>query len=131
MDAMDISEVALQEARRIAEAKGLAINFIQADLEQADLPENVYDAIVNFNFLERSLIPKMKRALKVGGHIVFESYLVDQRVLGHPRNAAYLLGHNELLDLFREFRVLYYREGKIVERGKEAFRAGLLGQKVR
>jgi len=131
VDAMDISEVALQEARRIAEAKGLAINFIQADLEQADLSENAYDTIVNFNFLERSLIPKMKRALKVGGHIVFESYLVDQGVLGHPRNPAYLLGHNELLELFRDFRVLYYREGKMVERGKEAFRARLLGQKVR
>ena len=131
VDAMDISQVALQEAGKVAEAKGLTINFIQADLEQAALPEMTYDLIINCNFLERSLIPKMKSALKLGGHIIFESYLVDQRVLGHPRNPAYLLGHNELLDLFRDFRILYYREGKVVEGGKEAFRAGLLGQKVR
>ena len=88
VDAMDISAVALQEARKIAEAKGLAINFIEADLEQADLPEATYNLIINFNFLERSLIPKMKSALKLGGHIIFESYLVDQRVLGHPRNPS-------------------------------------------
>ena len=131
VDAMDISEIALQEARKTAEAKGLAINFIQAELEQAALPTDAYDLIINFNFLERSLVPKMKNALKLGGHVIFETYLVDQRVLGHPRNPAFLLGHNELLELFRDFRVLRYREGKFVEQENTAFRAGLFAQKVR
>ncbi|OGQ82533.1 MAG: hypothetical protein A3F90_15990 [Deltaproteobacteria bacterium RIFCSPLOWO2_12_FULL_60_19] len=131
VDAMDISEVALQEARKTAQARGLPINFIQAELEQAALPGAAYDLIINFNFLERSLIPKMKNALKLGGHVIFETYLVDQRVLGHPRNAAFLLGHNELLELFRDFRVLYYREGKFVEQGNAAYRAGLFARKVR
>lgn len=131
VDAMDISEVALQEARKTAEARGLAINFIQAELEQVALPAATYDLIINFNFLERSLIPRMKNTLKLGGHVIFETYLVDQRVLGHPRNPAFLLGHNELLELFRDFRVLLYREGKFVEQGQAAFRAGLFAQKVR
>lgn len=131
VDAMDISAVALEEARRIAQAKGVEINFIQTDLDGAQLPERAYDLIVNFNFLERALIPRMQSALKPGGHIVFETFLIDQRELGHPRNPAYLLGHNELLDLFRDFRVLYYREGKMSEGGKEAYRAGLFGQKNR
>ena len=131
VDAMDISEVALQEAQKAAAGKGLAINFIQAELEQAALPGAAYDLIINFNFLERSLVPKMKNALKLGGHLIFETYLVDQRVLGHPRNPAFLLGHNELLELFRDFRVLYYREGKFVEQGQAAFRAGIFAQKVR
>ena len=131
VDAMDISEVALQEARKTAADKGLAINFIQAELEQAALPDAAYDLIINFNFLERSLIPKMKDAVKLGGHVIFETYFVDQRVLGHPRNPAFLLGHNELLELFRDFRVLYYREGQFVEHGNAAYRAGLFAQKVR
>lgn len=131
VDAMDISEIALQEVKQTAEAKGLAINFIQAELEQAALPADTYDLIVNFNFLERSLIPKMKNALKLGGHVIFETYLIDQRVLGHPRNPAFLLGHNELLELFREFRVLCYREGQFVEQGNAAYRAGLFAQKAR
>lgn len=130
VEAIDISEVALQEARREAEGKGLTITFRQADLDDVELPEAAYDMILNFNFLQRSLIPKMKKALKLGGHIVFETYLIDQRVLGHPRNPAYLLGHNELLELFRDFRILYYSEGKFLEGGKEAYRAGLFGQKV-
>jgi SAM-dependent methyltransferase len=131
VDAMDISAVALEEARKIAQAKKLDIKFIEADLDHAELPEAAYELIVDFNFLERALIPKIKSALKPGGHIVFETFLIDQKELGHPRNPAYLLGHNELLDLFRDFRVLYYQEGKVIEEGKESYRAGLLGQKVR
>lgn len=131
VEAIDISEVALKEARFKAEERGLAVTFRQADLETIELPEAAYDMILDFYFFERSLIPKMKKALKLGGHIVFETHLIDQRVLGHPRNPAYLLGHNELLELFRDFRILYYREGKFAEGGKEAYRAGLFGQRVR
>lgn len=131
VEALDISEIGLREARRRAEAEGLRISFKQADLENTELPDSTYELIVNFNFLERGLIPKIKKALKLGGHIIFETYLVDQRLLGHPKNPAYLLGHNEILELFRDFRVLYYREGRFVERGKEAYRAGLLAQKAR
>jgi 2-polyprenyl-3-methyl-5-hydroxy-6-metoxy-1,4-benzoquinol methylase len=131
VEAVDISEVGLQEARLRAEKKGLAITFRQADLDKAELPEASYDLILNINFLQRSLIPKMKRALKVGGHIIFDTYLVDQRVIGHPRNPDYLLGHNELLELFRDFRILYYREGRCVDGEVMSFRAGVLGQRVR
>lgn len=131
VEAIDISEVGLLEARRRAEEKGLTITFRQTDLDHCELPQAAYDLVLNFNFLLRSLIPKMKSALKLGGHIIFETYLIDQRVLGHPRNPAYFLGHNELLELFRDFCILYYREGKLAEGGKEACRAGLFGQKVR
>jgi tellurite methyltransferase len=131
VDAIDISEVALQAARDTAKEKGLTIKFEQVDVEHIALSDAAYDLIINFNFLERSLIPKMKSALKLGGHILFETYLVDQHVLGHPKNPAYLLGHNELLELFRDFRVLYYREGRFSEDGQEAYKAGLFGQKLR
>lgn len=131
VEAIDISEVALMETQRQAAARGLTLNVRQVDLDSAELPERAYDLILNFNFLQRSLIPKIKLALKLGGYVVFETYLIDQRVLGHPGNPAYLLGHNELLRLFQDFRVLYYREGKFDEEGQEAFRAGLLAQKLR
>ena len=131
VEGIDISEVALVEARRQAEEKGLSIFFRQADLDRCDLPEVAYDLILNFNYLQRSLVPKMKKALKLGGYIIFETYLIDQRVFGHPRNPAYLLGHNELLELFRDLRILCYREGRFTDEGRDAYRAGLLGQKVR
>ena len=128
VDAIDISEVGLQQAQRQAEKQGLTLNWIQADLASFEFPDSAYDLILNINFLLRSLVPKMKKALRPGGYIIFDTYLIDQQDLGHPRNPAYLLNHNELLDLFRGFRILCYQEGKFFADGKESFRAELLGQ---
>jgi hypothetical protein len=50
---------------------------------------------------------------------MFETYSIDQLKYGKnapgPKNPAYLLKHNELLDLFRDFHIIYYREGEIAE----------------
>jgi len=129
VDAVDVSETAIAEARERAKQKGSRVNFVQADLVEFEWMDESYDLILSFNYLERSLVPKIKRALKPGGHILFETYLVDQRVLGHPRNPAYLLGHNELLRGFEDFRILFYREGKFTENGVDAYRASLFGLK--
>ena len=127
--AIDISPVALEEGRRRAEEKSLRISWQQADLEQIELPQVFYDLIVNFNYLQRSLTPQIKKSLKSGGHVIFETYLIDQQIIGHPKNPAYLLEHNELPDLFKEMRVLWYREGKFTEDHQETYRAGLFAQK--
>lgn len=129
--AIDISGVALEAARKRAQARSLQVSWRQEDLEGAALPDEHFDLVLSFNYLQRSLIPQIKRALKAGGHVIFDTYLVDQQAVGHPKNPAYLLGHNELLRFFQEFRILYYREGKITERGSVAFRARLLAQKLR
>jgi 2-polyprenyl-3-methyl-5-hydroxy-6-metoxy-1,4-benzoquinol methylase len=128
--AIDISAVALDEARRRAAERNLTVSWQQADLEGIQLRESAYDLVVNFNYLQRSLIPQIKAGLKTGGHVVFETYLIDQPAIGHPKNPAYLLGHNELLNFFRDFRVLYYREGQFAERSEPAFRAGIFAQKI-
>lgn len=128
--AIDISSIALDEARRRAEKKSLAISWQQADLEQIELPHNTYDLIVNLNYLQRSLFPQIRKSLKADGRVIFETYLVDQQAIGHPKNPAYLLDHNELLEQFRDFRVLYYREGKFTDAEQPAFRAGIFAQKL-
>jgi SAM-dependent methyltransferase len=129
--AIDVSPVALDEARRRAAGKSFSISWQQADLEQIELPKTTYDLIVNFNYLQRSLIPQIKAALRPGGHAIFETYLIGQEMIGHPKNPAYLLRHNELLELFRDFRVLCYREGKFSEGEETAFRAGILAEKTK
>ena len=128
--AMDISGVALAEGRKRAEANGFAIVWRQTDLQNHQLDEAAFDCIVNINYLQRPLIPRMKQAIKAGGHIIFETFLIDQKNLGHPQNPDYLLGHNELLEQFRDFRVLFYREGKFDEDGEASYRAGILAQRI-
>ena len=128
--AIDISPVGLEHGRERAKANSLSITWQQADLEDLQVAAGEYDLIVNINYLQRSLIPYLKTALKPGGHVIFETYLIDQCAVGHPKNPDYLLGHNELLDSFRDFRVLLYREGKFTDGREASFRAGILAQKV-
>ena len=72
--------------------------------------------IICFNYLQRSLIPQIKKGIRSGGMVVYETFIVDQAQFGRPRNPDHLLKHNELLDMFREFRCLRYREGILEER---------------
>ena len=128
--AMDISPVALDEGRKRAEAKQLRIDWRQTDLEAVQLESAAFDLVVNFDYLQRSLIPQIKCAVKVGGYVIYETFLIDQKELGHPKNPDYLLRHNELLEHFRDFRVLYYREGKFTEVNEASYRAGILAQRI-
>lgn len=129
--AIDISPVGLEQGRRRAEERSLSVIWQQADLENFQFPSADYDLIVNINYLQRSLIPRLKNAVRPGGHVIFETYLIDQGVFGHPKNPDYLLAHNELLEHFREFRVLLYREGKFVDAVEPSYRAGIFAHKIR
>jgi tellurite methyltransferase len=128
--AIDISPVGLEHGRERGKANSLSITWQQADLEDLQVAAGEYDLIVNINYLQRSLMPRLKGALKPGGHVIFDTYLIDQRAVGHPKNQDYLFDHNELLDQFRDFRVLLYREGKFLDGTEPSFRAGILAQKV-
>lgn len=129
--AVDISPIGLEQAATRAREKLLSISWQCADLQSMPLSEATYDLVVDINYLQRSLVPRIRAALKPGGWIVFETFLIDQQTIGHPKNPDYLLAHNELLDWFRDFRICFYREGKDVEAEEPAFRASLLAQKLR
>ncbi len=111
---VDFSSAALQKARRLAAQQGVALELIQADLAEGPQPwlsPSSLDLVIVFFYLERSLFPAIHAALKSGGLLVYRTYTVDQlRFPGRPRHPMHLLQHNELLNAFRDFRVLFYEE---------------------
>jgi tellurite methyltransferase len=131
VDAVDISHIGLTKARQLAKQAGVEIHPCLADLDRFLIPEEHYDLIADFYFLSRRLIPKLKKGLRTGGMVIFETYLIDQRDLatGGPRDPRYFLKHNELLRLFKGFRILIYREGIFKEHGKRRAIASLIAQK--
>ncbi len=132
IDAVDISETGLKKARKWAKERGVKIHTILTDLSSYQIEEERYDLIANFYFLNRHLIPKMKKGLKNGGRIIFETYILEQRELGTggPKHPRYFLKHNELLKLFHGFRVLFYREGIFKEGGRRKAVASLIAEKI-
>jgi len=109
--ACDISFEALRRAAALASERGLHLALYCADLDTAPLLPHKFDLITCFFYLQRKLLPALKAALSPGGLIVFKTYTTDQlRFSDGPRHPLHLLQPGELLDTFRDFRVLYYEE---------------------
>jgi tellurite methyltransferase len=131
VEAVDISRTALDRAKRSALSRGVRIKTVAADLDAFVIPKEKYDLILTFYFLDRRLIPGIKRGLKKGGVVVFETYTTEQRDMaaGGPSKTKYLLKPNELLRLFQGFHILFYREGIFREEGKRRAIASLIAKK--
>ena len=118
VDAVDVSSVGLERAARTAAERGLAINWIEADLETTPaalvLADSDYDLIVMVRYVNLPLIAALAARLTDGGCLVCEQHLKTSRDVVGPRNPAYRLAPNELLSAAGDLRMLFYREG-IVE----------------
>jgi SAM-dependent methyltransferase len=129
VDAVDYSHVAIERGSKVAKKDGLTVNFIHADLEGYLIPPDNYDLIIDFYYLQRSLVPAIKDGLRKGGVVLFETYTVEQKKIGPPRNPEYLLQPNELLKIFGDFHLFFYREGVFEEEERKAI-ASLAGRKL-
>ena len=129
--AADYSQSALAEIARAAAVEDLPIEAVLADLA-AGLPLRAesFDLAINVNFLERALIPEITRALKPGGALLFDTFLIDEVGVDHLRDPRFALGHYELRGLLGAIELLRYREG-IVEypNGRRAWRATALARR--
>jgi tellurite methyltransferase len=112
VEGVDISAEAVNTALELARKSGVNLKAELADLENNyRIRKSSYDVIICFKYLQRSLIQQIKDGLPTGAMVVYETFIVDQTRFGKPKNPDHLLKHNELLDLFRDFRCLRYREG--------------------
>ena len=112
MEGIDISPLEVERALALARESGFEITGRVADLESDyHIEKKAYEVIACFNYLQRSLIKDIKKGLRPGGMIIYETFIIDQTRFGKPKNPDYLLKYNELLDMFRDFRCLRYHEG--------------------
>lgn len=112
VEGVDISAELVNRALESAKNFGVNLKALVADLENSyRIEKDSYEVIVCFNYLYRPIIQQIKEGLCIGGMVVYETFIVDQVQFGKPKNPDHLLKHNELLDLFRDFRCLRYHEG--------------------
>jgi len=110
----DKSRETLDKARQLAAQNGVTVELWQVNLEREGInpfPEEFYGGILVFRYLHRPLIPSMKRALKKGGILIYETFTVEQPKLGKPRNPAFLLRPGELREWFEDWKIIHYFEG--------------------
>lgn len=111
VDAMDISAAALARGQATAEERQLSVNWIDCDLDHAPMSPAGYEVVVVARYVNRALFPRLREAVKEGGYIIYEHHMTTSRVVDGPKDPEFRLRPNELLDLFRDFRVLFYHEG--------------------
>ncbi len=137
VDAIDRDEQVLADLKAIAAQQGLTSVAVRAmELEDATRPPEIqaarYNVILGFYYLNRPIFPTLLDALKPGGVLVYETFLIDNHLRHrHPRRKEFCLEHNELLDLARGLRILRYDEGAHQDgHGNEpVFTARLLAQR--
>lgn len=113
VDGVDISDKSIQIAQSEAKHSNLEINTYNLNLEknQFKSPDCTYDAIICFYYLQRSLFPYIKKWLKKGGILIYQTFTVDNlKYQNRPRNPEHVLHENELLISFINFRMHFYRE---------------------
>jgi SAM-dependent methyltransferase len=127
--AVDIAFGGLRRIAAAARREGLRVQLIQADLDSFPLPRRRYAAVVNIRYLQRPLFEPIKEALLPGGLVIFETFLIDQRFIGHPTSPDHLLQHGELAAHFAGFEILCSEEGRFATESGDAFLGRLVARR--
>ncbi len=91
VDALDISDIALKNLRRVATLQGFDINPLIADLDYFPIPENMYDLVIVFYFFSKDLMPKFNLTLKSGGLLFYATYNFRHIAENPTFNSEYLV----------------------------------------
>jgi SAM-dependent methyltransferase len=117
MTLADWSEPALEIAREKAAANRLTLDIQQgAALDvvsrYAGSGHRLGFVLVSF-FLDRAVLPWLPKILVPGGLLLYRTYTEDNERLGNPRgprNPEHLLRSQELLEIYRDMKILHYNE---------------------
>jgi 2-polyprenyl-3-methyl-5-hydroxy-6-metoxy-1,4-benzoquinol methylase len=109
--ALDADAAQLEAAQALAAERELAIDWRTVDLTGPwpDLP--AFDAILLFNYLDRSRMSDVRDLVAPGGVLIVETFLEQQRELGWgPQSDDHLLRPGELARLAAPLEILHGRE---------------------
>ncbi len=126
----------LSQAAQDQHLKNLAVRELDLEANVDNPPslgENEFIGVVVFYYLYRPILPKIIHALKPGGILIYETFLIDNHHhYQHPRRKEFCLEYNELLQLAQGMRVLHYEEGQHQDQIEQntPFTARLVAQKV-
>jgi 2-polyprenyl-3-methyl-5-hydroxy-6-metoxy-1,4-benzoquinol methylase len=119
IDAFDISEGAIENARKSAEDAGLVelIHYSVRDLDQIELPPSAYDAIFIMSAAHHvsnleNLFAQCAQALRPGGLLILNEYIGPNRFQSSPFVAQTIAGIRAILPE-RYRRDLFKNDGSV------------------
>ncbi|MFN5297764.1 MAG: class I SAM-dependent methyltransferase [Planctomycetaceae bacterium] len=102
---IDVSPVALSVAQRWCAPANRPVSWQVADLETCELPEQSFDLVCVFRYLDRQRFPNwLPRLLRPGGWLIYQTFVSPPPSAApgtkSPKNPAHVLGPGELKQLF-------------------------------
>lgn len=109
---VDISSVAVKKARSLAKEYSVKIKTIIASMDKYNIPQESFDVIINFYYVDRSLVKKITETLKPGGLLIYEAHTLKElaKRKGSKEPKSYYLKEQELLSMFPGFKILKFEE---------------------
>jgi len=87
-------------------------DFESASAKDADLlATKQFQAVMVFRYLHRPLFEAIKKAVRPGGFVIYETFTTENRVFGRPHRAYFLLTKDELKEVFKDWEIYFYFEG--------------------
>lgn len=106
VDSIDISESAIRRLQSRSRSLGLNLGLVVGDTDYFPLPENFYDLVVVFYFFSEPLIPKIAKALKNGGLVIYCTFNHLHESLKPDFNERYLVPRGGLAPLFSDMEII-------------------------
>lgn len=110
--ALDISPVAVARLREHAGA--LPITVRARDVVSEPPEPGCFDVVCVGHFLDRSLCPALAATLRPGGLLFYQTFSRERVDDSGPGDGPFRLQPNELLQLFSQLRVRFYREEGVI-----------------
>jgi SAM-dependent methyltransferase len=110
VDAVDVSDEALDRAASAAEDEGVTVNWIRADIGDFEFEADAYDVITVSFFAALDRLPDLKGALAPGGVLVYEHHLRSSDEVDIGPSDRYRYPSNHLLHACLDLTILGYEE---------------------
>lgn len=108
--AWDLSPVAVDRLGEEADRRGLTVLAETRDIQANPPDPDSFDVILVAHFLARGLAPAIAAALRPNGLLFYQTFIREAVSDRGPSNPQYRLAANELLHLFPDLLVRFYRE---------------------
>jgi tellurite methyltransferase len=120
VEAIDISEVAIDYVEKLAEKNQVSIQPRVCDISDASFLKSLQgqaDVVVVTYYLDRQLFPVLRDLLKVGGYLFIETYYLSEMNETNGVSERFKLQPKELLTVFSDWNVQFFEENE--EEGRQ------------
>ncbi|MDH5570158.1 MAG: class I SAM-dependent methyltransferase [Gammaproteobacteria bacterium] len=108
--ALDSSLVAIEKVNQYCHQNNIKINALVRDLEVDPPVDELYDVVIVSFFLHRQTLRNIQNLIRPGGLLFYQTYSGHQVAGRGASNPAFRLQPGELLTVFSDMQILYYRE---------------------